>query len=215
MMLTRLGIFVALVLSAITTAQIITSTSLAPPVPQHTAIYTTTVAKYEAIRTVVVTLLMPRDQTGFPTDGTPVTGTAISQFSAAQPDGKISTWSETEELYWTLTGNTRNRFDTNRPFRVNATTAISSSFTMDTFSSKDYYDDQGTHYHYDYTTLSRVTFVEGVGTAYPATIVREGATLFGISGIGGVVGGEKTTWGTAEMFRRATNMVQVTARPTP
>jgi len=96
--------FLALILitahfSALATAQFITPTSLAPPAPQHTAIYTKTLIKNEVIATVVVTLLMPRNHPGYPTDGTPVTGTAISRLSAPQPDGKLSTWSETAKLY--------------------------------------------------------------------------------------------------------------------
>jgi hypothetical protein len=102
-------------LSVPATAQLITSTTSARPEPQHTAIYTTILRNYEAITTVVVTLLMPRHHTGFPKDGTPVTGTAISRLSAAQRGGGMSTWSKTAELYWTLTGNSDSRWpDTKR-----------------------------------------------------------------------------------------------------
>jgi len=221
MTLTMLQNFIALILSvtahfgASATAQLITPTSLAPPAPQHTAIYTKTLTEHEVTATIVVTLLMPRSHPGYPTDGTPVTGTAISRLSAPQPDGKWSTWSETAELYWTLTGNTNNRVNTNRPIVINGTTALYSSYTKDTVFSTDYYDAQGTHWHSERITLSRVTFYEAVDTAYPATIVRHGATLFGISITKGVVGGSMYSDGTAEMFRHGTTMVQVATRPTP
>ena len=212
--------FIALILitahfSAPATAQFVTPTSLAPPAPQHTAIYTKTLIKNEVIATVVVTLLMPRNHPGYPTDGTLVTGTAISRLSAPQPDGKLSTWSENAELYWTLTGNTNNRVNTNRPIFIDGTTTLYSSYTKDTISSTDYYDAQGTHWYSERITLSRVTFYEAVDTAYPATIVRQGATLFGISITKGVVGGSMYSDGTAEMFRHGTTMVQVATRPTP
>ena len=208
-------------LGAPATAQLMTPTSLAPPppssAPQHTAIYTKTLTEHEVTATVVVTLVMPRSHPGYPIDGTPVTGTAISRLSAQQADGKLSTWSETAELYWTLTGNTNNRFtNTNRPISISgAMTTLYTSYTMDTVSSTEYYDAQGTHWHSERITLSRVTFYEAVDAAYPATIVRHGATLFGISITKGVVGGSMYSDGTAEMFRRGTTMVQVATRPTP
>lgn len=52
-----------------------------------------------------LSILMPREQPNYPTDGAPVTGTAISHFSAVQANGAVSTWDKTAELYWTLSGN--------------------------------------------------------------------------------------------------------------
>jgi len=199
------------------TAQLITSTTSAPPEPQHTAIYTITLGNFEAITTVIVTLLMPRHHTGFPKDGTPVTGTAISQLSAVQPGGGMSTWSETAELYWTLTGNSDPRWpNTKRPrLSLDTTTVLQSSYIENSFSTTDYYDSQGIHMRYVYTRLQEVELAEGVGPKYPATIVRQGKTLRGAGGSGGIVGEEPHSWMTAERFFTFTTMVQVSARPTP
>jgi len=204
-------------LSVQATAQLVTSTTSAPPEPQHTAIYTTILGNYEAITTVVVTLLMPRHHTGFPKDGTPVTGTAISQLAAAQPGGGMSTWSETAELHWTLTGNSDSRWpDTKRPrLSLDTTAVLRSSYNENSYSTTDYYDSQGIHKRYVYTMLREVELAEGLGPKYPATIVRQGETLRGGGGSGGVVGEEPHSWMTAERFFTFTTMVQVAARPTP
>jgi len=221
-------------LAAPATAQLTTSLlKPAPPAPQHTAIYTTTArAQHDpkspqdaVITNVIVTILMPRDAPYFPSNGAPITGTAISHFSAAQPNGGsgggtgISTWSSTAELFWTLSGNVPFGIaSTNPPLPgwQDAKTTLTSVYTKTDFFSTDIYGFWVTHAHYDFYSTSRVTFVEAVGTGYPATIVRTGYTTLVATAIGGPVGGTETlTDAGTRSWLLTTTMVQVGARPTP
>lgn len=75
---------------------------------QDTAIHAPVVANWgsdsspQVITTVVVTLLMPAEAKRYPIQGTPLTGTAVSHFSAVAPP---SSWGKTDEVYWALSGN--------------------------------------------------------------------------------------------------------------
>ena len=210
-------------------AQLLTSTTTLTP-PPHTVFYTTTLAQHEAppqtITTVVVTILMPRDvgyllaapgnSAGwyYPLDGWPVTGTATSHFTAPQANGDISTWSETAELYWTLTNWIRTTTDTSTTPLEDAKTTLSTAWTTSSFFTTDVYGVWVTHAHSTVSSTARTTFVEVVGTAYPATIVRTGFTHIDVTATGGPVQGATHTVSDTATWVSTTTLVQVSARPT-
>ncbi|GAB1321000.1 hypothetical protein MFIFM68171_11210 [Madurella fahalii] len=217
---------VALILNAVAyfaspaTAQSSTPRTHESPLPQHTAIYTTTLANEEPPRittTVVVTLLMPRELPHYPKDGSPVTGTAISHLSAAQADGAVSTWAATTELFWTLSGNSPLRVESTITLPAqSATTTLTSVYTTTDYHSSEIRGIWISMARYEWFTTSRVTFIEAVGTAYPATIIRTGYTHMEATMRGGNVAVTSTysETGTVSLWR-TTTMVQVAARPTP
>ncbi|KAK0623986.1 hypothetical protein B0T14DRAFT_517360 [Immersiella caudata] len=178
---------------------------------QHTAVYTTTVqanrgsdSSPQVIATVVVTLLMPAEAEGYPTQGAPLTGTAISHFSAAAP---ASSWDKTNDLFWTLGGDVSPGVDT-------ATLTSLHTWT-------DSRTETGLHLWMgsmstEWTTTARVTFVEGVGPRYPATIIRTGYTQWEVTMKGGnQVVGTTHRASTTLQYTRITTMVLVPTRPTP
>ncbi|KAK0740079.1 hypothetical protein B0T18DRAFT_417169 [Schizothecium vesticola] len=204
--------------AALATAQLFTPAADDSRVPQHTAVYTTTLAQDGAPQittTVIVTLLMPREQSGYPTDGTPVTGTAISQLSAIQANGAVSTWATTKELYWTLSGNSAPGADsTVSPPPRGANTRLTSVYTSTNHVTTDLRGVWISSERYEWFSTWRVTLVEAVETAYPATIIRTGYTHLEATMVGGNVAATSTysETGTASYWR-TTTMVQVAARP--
>lgn len=183
--------------------------------PQHTAIYTTTLSHNDGphvTTTVIVTLLMPRDQPDYPKDGASVTGTAISHFSAG-----TSTWSATSTLYWTLSGNASPGIDrTNLPSPPGAAiTTLTSSYTTTEYHTSDIRGILISRQTYEWFSTLRVTLVEAVGTAYPETIVRTGYTHLEATMVGGNAAVTSTyrETGTASYWR-ATTLVRVAARAT-
>lgn len=184
---------------------------------QHTAIYTTTLINNDAPQfttTVIVTLLMPREQPDYPKDGAPVTGTAISHFTATQ-SGSISTWSATTELFWTLSGNIPLGVDSTIPaLPQGARTTLTSVYTTIEYRTSDMYGVWISKQTYKWFSTIRVTLVEAVGTAYPATIIRTGYTHLDATMVGGnpAVSSTYRETGTASYWR-TTTMVQATAQP--
>lgn len=200
-------------LASAATAQLSTSTS-----PQHTAIYTTTLANNaspHAVATVIVTLLMPREQPGYPKDGAQVTGTAVSQFSATQANGAVSTWTAAAELLWTLSGNVPLGVDsTIPPPPEGAKTTLTSVYTTTDYHVSDIYGMWISRARYEWFTTLRVTLVEAVGTAYPATIIRTGYTHVDATMMGGNLALSTRYSETATAsYWRTTTMVQVAATP--
>lgn len=207
-------------LAFLATAQLSTSTTAISPAAQHTAIYITTLANsapLEANTTVIVTLLMPREEPNYPKDGAPVTGTAISHFSAAQSNGAVLTWAVTTELYWTLSGNVPLGVDsTIPPPPQGAMMTLTSVYTTTDYHVSDFYGVWISKARYEWFTTSRVTLVEAIGTAYPTTIIRTGYTHVDATMIGGNLAVSTKFTGTAEAsYWRTTTMVQVASRPTP
>ena len=210
-------------------AQLLTSTTTLA-LPPHTVIYSTThgqnEAQPQAITTVVVTILMPRtvgyllaapgNNAGqyYLLDGWPVTGTATSHFRAPQANGDISMWSETAELYWTLTNWIRTTTDTSTTPLEDAKTTLSTAWTTSSSFTTDVYGPWVTHAHSTINRTARTTFVEVVGTAYPATIVRTGFTHIDATATGGPVQGATHTVSDTATWVSTTTLVQVSARPT-
>jgi hypothetical protein len=185
---------------------------------QHTAVYTTTVASDrdtapQIITTVVVTLLMPVEDAHYPSQGAPLTGTAISHFSAAPS----SSWEQTSELYWTLSGNVPLGVDTTFvPLPLGATTTLTSVHTWTEYRTSTYRNIMYGSGRYEWFSTARVTFVEGVGPKYPATIIRTGYTQLEVTRTGGneAIGSTNRNVVT-NSYWRTTTMVQVPTRPTP
>lgn len=193
--------------------------SLIPPTTaqQHTAIYTTSLTKNDAphvITTVIVTLLMPREYPNYPKDGAPITGTAISHFTAPGAPSP-STWSATSELFWTLSGNVPLGLENTIPAPAQgATTTLSSIYTSTEYHTSDIRGVWISRQTYEWWSTFRVTLVEAVGTAYPATIIRTGTTQLEGTMIGGNAAVSSTYTATSTVsWSRTTTMVQVAARP--
>jgi len=183
---------------------------------QHTAIYTTTLPNNDhpqVITTVIVTLLMPRDYPSYPKDGAPLAGTAISHFTAA-----ASKWSTTSRIFYTLSGNAPLGVGSKNPPPADQTAARSTLSSV--FTSTEYYtsDIRGvfiSRQTYEWFSTFRVTLVEAVGTAYPATIVRTGYTHLEAVMVGGIAGVTPTYSATSTAsISRTTTMVQVAAQGT-
>lgn len=199
-------------LAAPATAQFVTGPiEPATPALPHTAVYTTTVAQRnnppQPTATVVVTLIVPRD-VGRPNNGSLVTGTAISHFSAAQQNGALSTWSETAELVWTTAEN-------NPPIDANnARTTLAAAYTDYKHYSLGLYG-AWSIVHYNFLSTIRETIVEAVGPAYPATIIHTGYTDIKVALTLEFENGPTTTDPNRESstYLRTTTLVQVTARP--
>ncbi|KAK5659416.1 hypothetical protein OQA88_617 [Cercophora sp. LCS_1] len=216
-------------LAALATAQFFTyPTKGASPVLPHTAVYTTTLVgdarnnpPQDAITTVVVTLIEPRvvrwPFEGWPPeDGTPVTGTAISRFSAAQQ--ARSTWSETAQIVWMLTGNNgllhNDADETAAAAQDPKAVAVTAVYT-------DYSDFTTTvaapwapRVKSVYSSTVRETVVERVGTGYPATIIRTGYTNIVVTVTGTVIDGPTSTNEAATTsYVWTTTMVQASVRP--
>jgi len=183
----------------------------------HTAVYTTTIANRdpapEIITTVVVTLLMPAEDAHYPSQGAPLTGTAISHFSVAPS----SSWDKTSEIYWTLSGNVPLNADTTfAPLPLGETTTLTSVNTWTKYRTSEYRNVWFGSGRYEWFSTARVTFVEGVGPKYPATIIRTGYTQLEVTQTGG-----NEAIGTTHVdvvtnsYWRTTTMVQVPTRPTP
>lgn len=182
---------------------------------QHTAIYTTTLANNDTphvITTVIVTLLMPREYPNYPKDGAPLTGTAISHFTAGAPP---STWSTTAELVWTLSGNAPLGVGSTNPAPTEvADTTLTSVYTTTEYHTSDIRGVFISRQTYEWFSTFRVTLVEAVGTAYPATIVRTGYTHLEATMVGGIAGVTPVYSGTSTVsYQQTTTMVLVEARP--
>jgi len=197
------------------TAQFVTG-PLEPATPAlpHTAVYTTTLAQSnspQAITTAVVTLIVPRD-VGRPNNGSLVTGTAISHFSAAQQNGALSTWSETAELAWTIVGNNppEDAKDAPLPLPQRAETTLTAAYTDYQHYSVGLYG-AWLVMHYDFSSTIRETIVEAVGAAYPATIVRTGYTDIKVEATIAVKDGPTTTDPDRDStsYMRTTTLAQV------
>jgi len=182
----------------------------------HTAIYTTTVddrdSSPQIVTTVVVTLLMPAEDPRYPSQGAPITGTAISHFSASP-----SSWDKTAELYWTLSGNVPLGVDsTIPPLVLGATTTLTSVHTWTDSHTSTYVNLLLGRGRYEWFTTARVTFIEGVGPVYPATIIRTGYTDMEVTQTGGNEAVGTTHRNVANVsYWRTTTMVQVLTSPTP
>ena len=185
---------------------------------QHTAIYTTMVANTDTsppiITTVVVTLLIPAEDPGYPSQGAPLTGTAVSHFSVNTP---ASSWDKTAEVYWTLSGNVPLGVATTiPPLPLGATTTLTSVLTWTDHRTSTYRNIVLGSGRYEWFTTARVTFVEEVGRKYPATVIRTGHTQMEVTQTGGNEAVGTTHQNVATMsYWRTTTMVQVPTRPTP
>ena len=174
--------------------------------PQHTVIYTTLITKHApspVLAPVTITLLKPLEDPNYPTDGVLVTGTAISG-------------NKTSQLVWTLSGNVPLGYDlTFPPLPLGATTTLTKSYTTSESHSSTYRNLVLGYGRYDYFTTAQIIFVEGVGPAYPATIIRTGYTSVNATQIGGneVVGFSHTASATMSYWR-TTTMVLVLPDPT-
>jgi len=161
---------------------------------------------------------MPREVSQYPTDGIPVTGTAISHLRATQADGAVTSWRETAELYWTLSGNPPlGENITIPPPPQGATTTLTSVYTAVEIYVSDTPSELANHVLEERITTSRVTLVEAVGTAYPATIIRTGYTHLDNTMISrnALDTADWLTESTTQSYWRTTTMVQVTTQPTP
>jgi hypothetical protein len=203
------------------TAQFVTATvAQTATLPQrrqakHTAVYTTTVTNPKpdiVTAVVVITLISPAEDERYPTQGAPMFGRAISRFSAPS-----SSWDETADIYWTLSGNVQLGYDTTYPpLPLGPTTSLSTVLTWtDYFMTADRNLVMG-YGRTEWWTTARVTFVEGVGPVYPATIIRTGYTDWRVTMTGGNQAvGFNHSYSTTLSYWRTTTMVQVPARPTP
>jgi len=187
-----------------------TSERLPPFTPFHTAVYTTVLVPKDRLpsqviitTTAIVTLFIPRE-------GSTVTGTAISRFSAAVASPP-STWAETSQLVWTVAGiNNVNGLppppqNTNMEFPL--ITGVYTDYSHYTTTMLGAW----TRLHFDYRSTLRETIVEEINAVYPATIHRTGYSVLQITAVGGSIGYPDTTFTnsvTTEMAR-ATTLVQV------
>lgn len=191
----------------------------ATPALPHTAIFTTTVAQNEfpqAIATVTVTLVVPRD-VGHPTsnNGSTLTGTAISHFSAVQKNGGMSTWYETAELLWTTAAGDSSPLATKDalpPQQERAETTLTAVYTDYQHYSVGLYGAWWVA-HYEFSSTIRETIVEVVVEAYPATIVRTGYTDVKVVATVATEGGPTTTDPDRDSstYLRTTTLVEVSA----
>lgn len=211
----------AALLAAPATAQAVYGISerIAPFTPLHTVVYTTTLAQKQsphAITAVVVTLFVPRD-VGWLNAGTAVTGTAISHFSAAQPNGGATTWTETAELFWTLAGNSQQEANT----AVGQAAASAKATLAAVYTDYSHYTTEmygaWSQARFDYVSTYRETIVEEIGANYPATMIQTGHTTIEVTVTGGPLRGPLTTFTNPATLVsvRTTALVQVAARPTP
>jgi hypothetical protein len=215
-------------LTAPATAQAIYGISerIPPFTPLHTAIYTTTTLAQkqtpQVITTVVVTLLVPRD-VGWPNGGTAVTGTAISHFSAAQPNGAAATtWTEAAELVWTLAGTGQQEANTAVVVgqaaapSAKAMPAVAAVYTDYSHYTTEMYG-AWSQARFDYVSTYRETIVEEMGANYPATMIQTGHTTIEITVTGGPLRGPPTTFTNPATLTsvRTTTLVQLAARLTP
>jgi hypothetical protein len=211
----------AVFLAAPATAQAVYGISerIAPFTPLHTAVYTTTLAQKQSprvITTVVVTLIVPRD-VGWPNAATPVTGTAISHFSAVQPGGAAATWAETAELVWTLAGNGQQEANTAvAQAAPSAKATLAAVYTDYSHYTTEMYG-AWSQARFDYVSTYRETIVEEIGANYPATMIQTGHTTIEITVTGGPLRGPPTTFTNPATLVsvRTTTLVQVAVRPTP
>ncbi|KAK0627920.1 hypothetical protein B0T14DRAFT_563685 [Immersiella caudata] len=147
----------------------ITTSSTA--VPDHSAIYTTTItdaASPEVHTTVIVTILMPRELPATPRPGTPVTGSAISRILI--PGLPLQSL-ETSGLTWAFRG-----FAAPPPTLTPINTVLTSSFVSSTHTFTTNIDAWVGAWRQDYWSTRSVTFLETVDEAYPSTIIRTGYT---------------------------------------
>ncbi|KAK5652280.1 hypothetical protein OQA88_10628 [Cercophora sp. LCS_1] len=171
--------------------------------PQHTLIYTTTItrtAPYLVLSTVTVTLLKALEGPNYPTYGVPVTGTAIIG-------------DQTSQLTWTLSGNVPlGRDTTYPPLPPGATTTLTRSYKTSESRSSTYRNIVFGSGRYDFFTTMAFTFVEGVGPAYPATIIRTGYTSRTVTQIGGneAIGFSHTQSAEGSYWRTTTMMLAQT-----
>ncbi|KAK5656103.1 hypothetical protein OQA88_5242 [Cercophora sp. LCS_1] len=208
-------------LAAPATAQAISGISerIAPFTPLHTAIYTATLAQKQSPQvttTVVVTLLVPRD-VGWPNGATPVTGTAVSHFSAARPGGVAATWAETAEIVWTLAGNGQQEANTSvAQAAPNTKATLAAVYTDYSHYTTEMYG-AWSQARFDYVSTYRETIVEEIGANYPATMIQTGHTTIEITVTGGPLRGPPTTFTNPATLVsvRTTTLVQVAVRPTP
>jgi hypothetical protein len=217
---------VALTLAQTVTSQLITETvaqTTTPPPPQqyrqakHSAVYTTTVTNPKpdiVTAVVVITLISPAEDERYPTQGAPMFGTAISRFSASAASS--SAWDETADIYWTLSGNVPLGYDTTYPpLPLGLTTSLSTVVTWTDYRVTTYRNLFFGYGRTEWWTTARVTFVEGVGPVYPATIIRTGYTDWRVRQTGGneAVGFNHSNSATMSYWR-TTTLVQVPAMPT-
>jgi hypothetical protein len=213
---------VAFSISPTVTAQLVTETVAQTATPpqqyrqaKHTAVYTTTVTNPKpdiVTAVVVITLISPAEDERYPTQGAPMFGTAISRFSAAPS----SAWDETADINWTLSGNVPLGYDTTYPpLPLGPTTSLSTVLTWTDYRVTTYRNLFFGYGRTEWWTTARVTFVEGVGPVYPATIIRTGYTDWRVRQTGGneAVGFNHSNSATMSYWR-TTTLVQVPARPT-
>jgi len=173
----------------------------------------------EWIDTVVVGIVMPREEPRWPESGVTVAGAAVSKIPV-KCGTKTMTWTTSEDLTWTLSGNSRaalsNGTTTTSQGSSPATglTVTSEYTSIGSETSTLNNEVVGTSRLEWFSTL-RVTFVEVVGTDYPATIVRTGYTHIDFSHSAQNLQSDTSFVATSTgSYLRTTTMVQVTATPT-